>query len=249
VSKKSENPVVKKFKDAIRDAERSSLVLNLNLGRLPIVNRESMSKKATLALTAAAAAKEKRLVSYPCDDSIAAIDDVLSVVKNISFFGTGTKTYKNPRDKLSGSYCTAPVKYEFKDRETKLAAEKILKSTCGVNCTTPYPTMVRECIKQIIDDVKSEFPDNFIRVIVDTDRMVFKVARKPPKDAPNNSWKYGKVDIPIPPAALDVSLRTVPKDFVLEIPDVTERRNSTASNPTVVDAEPSQVIMDQDEAL
>jgi hypothetical protein len=104
VSKKSENPVVKKFKDAIRDAERSSLVLNLNLGRLPIVNRESMSKKATLALTAAAAAKEKRLVSYPCDDSIAAIDDVLSVVKNISFFGTGTKTYKNPRDKLSGSY-------------------------------------------------------------------------------------------------------------------------------------------------
>jgi hypothetical protein len=39
--------------------------------------------------------------------------DVLSVVKNISFFGTGTKTYSNEKDELSGAYCTAPVKYEF----------------------------------------------------------------------------------------------------------------------------------------
>jgi hypothetical protein len=54
---------------------------------------------------------------------VGAIDDVLSVVKNISFFGTGTNTYSNEKDELSGAYCTAPVKYEFKDRETKFAAK------------------------------------------------------------------------------------------------------------------------------
>jgi hypothetical protein len=240
--KKSEDPVKKRFKDAIRDAERSTLVLNLNMGRLPIMNREAMSKKATLALTAAAAAKEERTVSYPCEDSIAAIDDVLSVVKNISFFGAGTKSYKNPRDELSGSYCTAPVKYEFKDKETKLAAEKIIKDTCGVSYTTPYPTMVRECIKQIIADVKKVYPDNFIRVNIDTDLMVFKVARKPPKDAKDNAWHYGKVDIPIPEAALDINTRKVPKDFKLEVPEVAPNRRESVA--TVTDAAMSEAEND-----
>jgi hypothetical protein len=149
------------------------------------MNKETLAKKATLALTAAAAKKEsetdKSVKSTPSPDAVAAIDDVLSVVKNYSFYGSGTKTYKNPKDELSGSYCTAPVKYEFKDKETRTAAEKILKSTCGISCTTPYPAMVRECIKQIIDDVKKEYPDNFIWVAVDTGKMVLKLPGSPPK--------------------------------------------------------------------
>jgi hypothetical protein len=227
-------PAIKRFRDAIRDAERSTLVLNLNMGRIPIVNKETLAKKATLALTAAAAKKEseteKVVKTTPSPDAVAAIDDVLSIVKNYSFYGSGTKTYKNPKDELSGSYCTAPVKYEFKDKETRTAAEKILKSTCGISCTTPYPAMVRECIKQIIDDVKKEYPDNFIRVTVDTGKMVFKVARKPPKNAQDNAWKYGKVDIPIPEAALDISRRWAPKDFKLEVPVLDPLPVATNSN-------------------
>jgi hypothetical protein len=229
-------PEVKRFRDAIRDAERSTLVLNLNMGRIPIMNKETLAKKATLALTAAAAKKEaeteKSNRTVPSSDAVAAIDDVLSIVKNYSFYGSGTKTYKNPKDELSGSYCTAPVKYEFKDKETRTAAEKILKTTCGISCTTPYPAMVRECIRQIIDKVKTQYPDNFIRVAVDTGKMVFKVARKPPKDAPDNSWKYGKVDIPIPPAALDISRRWAPKDFKITIPDVVSDTGTGTSTST-----------------
>jgi hypothetical protein len=112
-----QDPAVKRYKDAIRDAERSTLVLNLNMGRIPLMNKDTMAKKATLALTAAVAAKQKSKTSVPDAEAVATIDDVLSVVKNYSFYGTGTKTYKNERDELSGSYCTAPVKYEFKDKE------------------------------------------------------------------------------------------------------------------------------------
>jgi hypothetical protein len=73
--------------------------------------------------------------------------------------------------------------------------------------------------------------------------MVFKVARKPPKDAPDNAWKYGKVDIPIPAAAMDITVRKVPKDFKLDIPDVLpERRDSTASSTA-----PSQGPMEEEE--
>jgi hypothetical protein len=119
-----QDPAVKRYKDAIRDAERSTLVLNLNMGRIPLMNKDTMAKKATLALTAAAAVKQKSKTSVPDAEAVATIDDVLSVVKNYSFYGTGTKTYKNERDELSGSYCTAPVKYEFKDKETRVAAKK-----------------------------------------------------------------------------------------------------------------------------
>jgi hypothetical protein len=97
------DPEVRRFKDAIRDAERSTLVLNLNLGRIPIMNKDTLAKKATLALTAAAATKQKSKTSVPNAEAVAAIDDVLSIVKNYSFYGTCTKTYKNQRDELSGS--------------------------------------------------------------------------------------------------------------------------------------------------
>jgi hypothetical protein len=69
--------------------------LNLNLGRIPIVNKETMSKRATLALTALAAKKENKKGTIPSGESVGALDDVLSVVKNIFFFGSGTKTYNN----------------------------------------------------------------------------------------------------------------------------------------------------------
>jgi hypothetical protein len=205
-----------------------------------------MSKRATLALTSLAAKKENKKGTIPSSESVGAIDDVLSVVKNISFFGSGTKSYSNDKDELSGAYCTAPVKNEFKDRETKFAAEKILKTTCGINCSTPYPTLVRECIKQIVQEVKSVYPDNFVRVTVDTSQMLFKVARRPPKDAPDNGWKYGKVGIPIPESALDINCRRVPKGFKLEIPDIdspakVSRSNSTSSSGSSVTMEASGV--------
>jgi hypothetical protein len=251
---RNEDPAIRRFRDSIRDAERSSLLLKLDMGRIPVVNKETMSKRATLALTTMAAKKEKRNGTIPTAESISAIDDVLSVVKNISFFGTGTKTYTNSKDAQSGAYCTAPVKYEFKDRDTKFAAEKILRATCDVSCTTPYPTIVRECIKQIVDSVKVEYPDNFIRVTIDTEKMVFKVARKPPKGAADPSWKYGKVDIPIPKAALDISARRVPKDFRFEIPDITPpgsptRNNSRKSsvNSTGTTASPMRLECQEDE--
>jgi hypothetical protein len=55
-----EDPAIRKFKDCVHDAERSSLILNLNLGRIPVVNKDTMSKRATLALTTLAAKKENK---------------------------------------------------------------------------------------------------------------------------------------------------------------------------------------------
>jgi hypothetical protein len=105
-----EERIQKKFKEAVRIAENSTLVLNLDMGKVPIINKETIKKNATMALVIMAAKmEENNHTSVPCEDTIVALDDILSVVKGMEFYGKKTKTYNNPKDKLSGSYCTIPV--------------------------------------------------------------------------------------------------------------------------------------------
>jgi hypothetical protein len=135
-----------KFKEAIFDAERSTLVFNLDMGRIPVMN--TMSKRATLALSTMAAKLDKKTNSVPTPESIEAIDDTLSMVKNMELYGKETRTYNHPSDSLSGAFCTVPERYKFEDPSIKFKAEKVLRKVCGSQCTTPYPLMVRECVKQ-----------------------------------------------------------------------------------------------------
>jgi hypothetical protein len=65
------------------------------------MNQETMSNRATLALTAMATATEERQTEIPTEDTIAGIDDVLSIVSKVEFFGRKTKTYTNPKDEKS----------------------------------------------------------------------------------------------------------------------------------------------------
>jgi hypothetical protein len=214
----SGTPLEQRFREAIRTAEKSTLIFNLDMGRVPVMNKDTMSKRATLALSAMAAEREKSNTSVPSEDSVETLDDVLSLVKNMEFFGDTTKTYRHPRDKKSGLFCTVPVKYEFRDRDTRMRAETVLRSSCGIQCATPYPVMVKECIRQIVQRVKRQNPGNFVKVTVDTRDLTFKVARKPPDDDPDPGWKYRIGDIPIPEIVMDTSIRRVPRDFVLPIP-------------------------------
>jgi hypothetical protein len=234
------SPEIQGFRDAVKDAERSTLIFNLDMGRVPIINVDTMSKKATLALATMAAKVEKRPNSTPSDAAIATIDDVLSVSSGIKFFGSATKSYKNPRDPLQNSYCTIPVKYEFKDKDTRIQAETILRSTCNVNCTTPYPPILRDCIKKIVDRVKTEHPGNFVKVAVDTQNMVLKVAFKPSK-SDVKKWTYASEYLPIPREALDVHSKKIPDNINIVWPVfptvIPEKQDSNDSQMTVSEDE------------
>ena len=99
---------LRRFKEAVKDAEKSTLIFNLNMGSVPIMNQETISKKATLALTTMAAKTEGKFSSTPSLDAVTAIDDILSVTTGMSFFGNSTKTYKNPKYTESGSFLYTP---------------------------------------------------------------------------------------------------------------------------------------------
>jgi hypothetical protein len=229
-----QDPKLKLFKESIRDAERSTLVFNLDMGKVPIMNKETISKKATLSLTSMAAKKEKKNTSIPSDDAVAAIDDVLSVTTGMQFFGAQTKTYKHPSDPNSGLYCTIPVKYEFESKDDRIRAETVLRDVCDIHCATPYPPMIRERIKQIITKVKQEHPNNLVKVTVDTNSLVFKAAhRASSKGEGKGNWVHYKQPIPIPESAMDVNIRRVPEGFTLAWPE-----NSPPKSPSKASGKP-----------
>jgi hypothetical protein len=237
-AKKIESPEevkVRKFNEAIRDAERSTLCFNLNMGNKPIMNKTTIAERASLALTTMAAKAEGKSSPVPSHEAVSVIDDVISMVTKMEFYGANTKQYKGNEkdkdtDKESPAFCTVPVKYQFKDREQRIFAEKQLRDTCKVKCATPYPVVVRECIKQVIDHVRQSHPEDFIKVNVHANKFALKVSRRPKgKDLP---W----IDYPdllsLPNEALDISLKKVPDGLkMFFLPNCDDFMNISSHEP------------------
>jgi len=205
-----------RFKEHIKEAERSTLVFNLNLGKFPIMNTETMAKKPTLALSTMAAKAEGITGSIPSEEALVTIDDALDMVKSVKFYGRQTKSYRNSKDPLSGSFCTVPVRYEFKDRNTRIMVEEVLKERCKVSCNTPYPTVLRECIKQTVEKMKKTYPGSKVKVSVDAHNFCLRAAKKG-KDDPD--WVPIRRHLGLPLEALEIFAKRVPRDFSFD-PDL-----------------------------
>ena len=221
----------RKFCEAIKEAERSTLIFNLDMGNTPIMNKHSMSEKASIALAKMAAHVEGKRGSVPSQDRIEALDDITSMVTNMEFFGTNTKVHKGKDGKDTG-FCTVPVKYQFKDRDQRTFAEKTLRETCKVKCSTPYPAIVRECMKQVVDHVRASHPQDYVRVSVVTKEFALKVSRRAPgKDLP---W-YDYPDLlRLPNEALEVNARKAPEGLrMFFLPSEPQESMEECSSPKI----------------
>jgi len=203
-----------RFKDTIRDAERSTLIFNLNLGRNPIMDQETMSTRATLALGKKAAMVEKSTAEHPSEATREILDDAIGMADKIHFYGRQTKSYRNPKDPASGSYCTLPARYDFATRDLRIRVEKIMREKCDANCATPYPLVVRECIKRVAAATKAVYPDCAVRVNVDAHNFCLRVGTKAKTES---KFYWIRKPVPLPACALDTELKTLPKDFDFEV--------------------------------
>ncbi len=210
------DPAQKKFRDAVREAEKSTLVFNLDMGRFPTLNQEKMASQATLALTKMAAAKEGKTSGIPSEDAISMIDDITSVTKSVRFFGKTTKPCKGNKKQGNAEFYTVPVKYEFKDKETRVRVEQNLRKICDIQCSTPYPPILRECIRQTIAEIKVDYPEDFIRVNVDVQNRTLKAWRRPPGNG--EDWRKLNTPIPLPDDVLDVTSRRIPDGLKITLP-------------------------------
>jgi hypothetical protein len=148
----------------------------------------------------------------PTKETVAVLDDIMSVTQNVTLFGKVTKPYankNNDQDPKNRTFFTIPVRYEFKDRDTRIEAETILRDTCKVDLATPYPTILRSCIKQTVDHFRQAYENDFIKVNVDTENLSLKVSRK----VKGRGWFDHNDSIKLPNEVLDIRARFVPKDF------------------------------------
>jgi hypothetical protein len=71
-----------------------------------------------------------------------------------------------------------PVRFEFKDKDVRIEAEKTLRKICNVSCAVPYPKKLREIMDKLIQEGKSRFPKCFIRTRVNVDNLTVEAHAK-----------------------------------------------------------------------
>jgi len=199
------------FNKAVKEAERSILVFNLDMGQTPIMNPATISAKVTLSMLNILADKEKTQQGNHSQAARDFIDDIMSQVVRMEFFGSKTGPCKFPNDKsLNGKFFTVPVKMVFKDRRTAQTAADLLRTHMGIHSTTPYHKSLRAAINQAIAKAKEGNPGHHAKVNVDMNGRTLKVFIRPDTKPPGSWTPLGK-NIPIPAAALDPGTRDLTK--------------------------------------
>jgi hypothetical protein len=169
-----EETLAKKVRQAIHKAEKSSTLFELDLGPVPIINKESLTRKVTLALHDSASKSEQvRDGSMTPNDAEEIVDDLLTCA-SLDFLGNGSTKYRNdkrPDDPRIGKMCTVPVKLIFKGKDERMMAEQTLRKVCKVRCSTPYPKKLRSMIRTLVDEGKAAKPGHFVRVRVHPDTL------------------------------------------------------------------------------
>jgi hypothetical protein len=203
------------FVKAVKDAERSILVFNLDLGQQPSMNTATISSKVTLCLVNTLDRKENR--PTPSQESKDFVDDILSMVVRMEFFGSKTSPCKNPADKsLNGKFYTVPVKFMFKDRKSAQTAADILRDFMGINSTTPYHRSLRAAMNKVIAKAKVENPGYQAKTNLDLNGKSLKCLIRPDVKPPGKWAPYGD-NTPLSYADMDPSSSFV-KDNVSQNP-------------------------------
>jgi hypothetical protein len=164
-------------------------MFNQNLGKVPIMNTNTISKQVTQDITNKAAKAEGKTNGRPSEDMVLELDDALSMVSGMDFFGKSTKPFhnkNNDNDERNGSFCTMPVKMKFSSKDARTRAEKLLKKKCKIACTVPYPQRLRLAIKDTLQKNKEKFPKCFIQVKVDPENLSLVLSRRDDKGWTNN---------------------------------------------------------------
>jgi hypothetical protein len=168
---------VKKVKAVLREAEKKTVLFNLNLGKNPAMNKDTLSRKVTEALSESVRTGKH---DYHIGDAEEVLDDILSCSK-LEFLGTQSKLFynnKNDEDVRNNAMYTLPVRMEFKDRECRFESEIMLRKLCKVNCSVPYPKRMRLLLNEVLSAGKRLQPDCYIRTKVNVENLTVEAHAK-----------------------------------------------------------------------
>jgi hypothetical protein len=192
-----EKVLKKKVQQTLRDAEKRTVLFNLNLGTAPMMNKTSISKQVTVAISNKVKTGKH---DYHIGDAEDVLDDILSCSK-LEFLGNTTKKYfnnKNLNDPMNDKMYSIPVRMDFKDRDTRMQSEIHLRKICKVSCSVPYPKKLQQMIGDLVKAGKGRFLDFFIRTKVNIDKMMVEA-----HDKTGEGWVDLNLVRPIPLNILD----------------------------------------------
>jgi hypothetical protein len=199
------------FVKAVKEAERSLLIFNLNMGQAPIMNPNTISAKVTLCLLNLVAEKNGLDKGNHTQDSRDLVDDITSQVVRMEFFGSKTSPCKFPGESsLNGTFYTVPVKLVFKDRRTAQTAAEMLRKYLNLNSITPYHKSLKAAMTQAINRAKAANPGHHAKVNLDLNGKSLKCLIRTEGNPPG-SWTPWGTNIPIPSAALDPGTKDITK--------------------------------------
>jgi hypothetical protein len=205
-------PKADPFLTAVKDAERSVLIHNLNLGQAPTLNPTTISSKVTAALLLCIAKCEPSSGGSVNGFVREIADDIMSMVQGMTFFGSGTRPSKNPSNSSeNGSFYTVPVKLTFQNRQV---ASKIFETLrkYKIQVTTPYHKSLRASFALVQAKVRAENPGYQVRVNLDLNKRALKAFVRPNVEhAERYPWEFVGKSIPLPPDALNPKVTEVEK--------------------------------------
>jgi hypothetical protein len=228
-----ENP----FNKAVKEAERSLLIFNLDLGQAPIMNPTTISARVTVSLLNIYVAKKGTTKGNHTQDARDLVDDIISQVKSMEFFGSKTAPCKFPKDSpRNGELYTVLVKLVFKDRKTAQTAAELLRKYLGLNTTTPHHRSLRATITQAINRAKEANPGHHAKVNLDINGRTLKCFIRTDTNPPGNWIPWGS-NIRLPAEALDPGIKDATKVVLPTSPSpsisgLSRNRNHVSSGKT-----------------
>jgi hypothetical protein len=196
------------------------------MGQTPIMNPATISTKVTVSLLNLAALKGGMEKGSHTQESRDLVDDIMSQVVRMEFFGTKTGPCKFPgNSKLNSTFYTVPVKFVFKDRRTAQTSAEFLCNYLDLNSSTPYHKSLKAAMTQAINRAKAANPSHHAKVNLDLNGKSLKCLIRTEGNPPGSWSPWGK-NIPLPVEALDPGTRDITKVILPTSPNSPEIKGS-----------------------
>lgn len=222
------------FTQAVREAEKSVVVYNLDLGQSPTMNPSTISSKVTAALiTAVSCSIEGNHPAIAGD----MVNDLLSLVKGMDIFGKCTKPCRDPKDpSKNGKFYTVPVKLSFSSKQVAKHVNEILRQKYKVSTSIPYHKTLKSAITLAHEKIRNQNPGMQVLISLDAPKKVLKPFFRPPptrssRSGPSN-WETAGNPIPLPAEALDPKIRNTPEGFSISTSPVLQNPKDRSARQT-----------------
>ncbi len=178
----------RELKKTLETAEKSAVIFNLNLGSVPIMNKDTLNNnfsRAVLDATNQTALTKK----ISADESRTIVDDMLSCVKELTFLGQSTKPYandKNPEDPmLNQGIHTIPVKVDFDSKTERINFERTFKEKTGLKVAQSIPKKIKKIYDEYNTQVRQLNKGKWVIIRIDPSKLCLRALVK---EAGEKKW-------------------------------------------------------------